>query len=325
MRRRPLADDERATLADNNTDGAPANSTAEAAAAAAAATTTSSATTSTAPRGGYDVERADDHDPSDESDEYAEDPSDRACPCCTNWTCIAGLAAATLVWTALVCLNPSSLYYPVQQDMALRYDVLSSLVQFSRSVMGAGGGGYSAMHTAIGLPDPDPSQVDGLVVQEALRRLQAGCTPSEPREFTRAFDAGSGWGGTAFALERALRQEASGNAKRSRVDGATLSAVQVIAATQAAREQGVDSRVHFHLMSFDEVAHTLSVSSGSDDGIPASSAALLSESYGMARGYDVAVAVESLGHSPDVAASLSAIGASLAPSDRKHCRAAHVR
>ena len=159
-----------------------------------------------------------------------------------------------------------------------------------------------------------------------------------PRSQTRVFDAGSGWGGTSFALERALSAEAftaataattesiaAGIRSRVRVDGVSLSPVQVVAATQLARQRGVDGNVRFHLRSYDDPSGEGNEGGGSGGGGEASA---VSSTKG--EPYDLAVAAESLCHSRDIGKTLRAIGSVLRPSgpllgfSSSTCRAAHV-
>jgi SAM-dependent methyltransferase len=94
----------------------------------------------------------------------------------------------------------------------------------------------------------------------------------------RIFDAGCGLGGTALWL--AARFGAS-------ADGVTLSARQAALANAEAARRGLDARCRFRVASY-------------DDALPE-------------RHYDLIVAIESLAHSPDLAASLVNLARALAP------------
>lgn len=97
----------------------------------------------------------------------------------------------------------------------------------------------------------------------------------------RIFDAGCGLGGTALWLAARFGATA---------EGATLSARQVEFANAEAARRGLADRCRFRMASY-------------DDALPD-------------RRYDLIVAVESLAHSPDPAASLANLARALAPGGR---------
>ncbi len=129
-------------------------------------------------------------------------------------------------------------------------------------------------------------------VHRALRPTHAAESPFEvvhglidaelgSTQVHRLLDAGCGLGGTSLYLARR---------RTALCDGIALSAHQVHAASENARKAGLGERCRFKVASF-------------DDALPALH-------------YDAIVAIESLAHAPDLAASLANLAKSLAPGGR---------
>ena len=129
-------------------------------------------------------------------------------------------------------------------------------------------------------------------VHRALRPAKSGESPFEvvhrlvdaelgPAALRRLLDAGCGLGGTSFYFARQ---------RGVHCDGISLSAHQVHAATENARKAGLDERCRFQVASFDGPLPPLC--------------------------YDAVVAIESLAHAPDLAASIANLAKSLAPGGR---------
>lgn len=149
------------------------------------------------------------------------------------------------------------------------------------------------MHQAIGSP-PQPETLNTVVREEAMRLLEDGCRDGGALTGPfRVLDAGCGWGGTSFDLDKAL------DSFDHHIDGVTLSQVQHEQAKALANERGVDT-IKFHLRSYDDVP----IDKGET--------------------YDLAVSIEAIIHSRDVAGTFSAIGRSLSPSANNGCRASHL-
>jgi cyclopropane fatty-acyl-phospholipid synthase-like methyltransferase len=100
-------------------------------------------------------------------------------------------------------------------------------------------------------------------------------------ELRRLLDAGCGLGGTSLYFARR---------RGAQCDGIALSAQQVHAASENARKAGLDARCRFQVASF-------------DGPLPS-------------QRYDAILAIESLAHAPDLAASIANLAASLAPGGR---------
>ena len=234
----------------------------------------------------------------DESDDNDYDDSD--CRCCCGIS-VSSFALVLLLLIVGLLFLPSQPSQGVEKtDLVMKYDTLSSLVKFTNSLLWSSATAGETMHQAIGYPEPDPTKLDAVVVYEALKRLNMGCD-SARRATTRVFDAGCGWGGTSFAIEKALQAEAARASSLSsslssssplsdtmavHIDAVSISPVQVVKATQLARDRRVDSRIHFHVRSFDDVGHLRT-------GAPGDSSKAAEDTY------DLTVAIESLVHSRD--------------------------
>ena len=232
----------------------------------------------------------------DESDDNDNDDSD--CRCCCGIS-VSSVALFSLLLIVGLLFLPSQPSQGVEKtDLVMKYDTLSSLVQFTNSLLWSSATAGETMHQAIGYPEADPTKLDAVVVHEALRRLNMGCG-SARRATTRVFDAGCGWGGTSFAIEKALQAEAArassspsspplllSDTMAVHIDAVSISPVQVVKATQLARDRRVDSRIHFHARSFDDVGHLRT-------GAPEDSSKAAEDTY------DLAFAIESLVHSRD--------------------------
>ena len=265
-----------------------------------------------------------------------------------SWSLLVAALLAVLEgsWHALSCSDASAL-----EDLEHKYDVISAAVLWSNRLVWGSSTAGATMHQAIGSPVASPARLDAVVTDEAVRLIAAGCggavaqrpggggatlLPALPA--LRVFDAGSGWGGTSFALARGLAQlspspppSSSSSPSSSSpsspmppprfvvsVDGVTLSALQRDTAQALAAEQGLGDRVRFHKRSFDDIAEV------ADAAVAAAAVASGDgSSGGGAGGFDLAVAVESLVHSRDVRRTLRAITASLRPTSAG-CHASHL-
>ncbi|MCA3261450.1 MAG: methyltransferase domain-containing protein [Telmatospirillum sp.] len=129
-------------------------------------------------------------------------------------------------------------------------------------------------------------------VHRALRPAEPGQSPFEvvhglidaelgPADLRRLLDAGCGLGGTGLYFARQ---------RGTHCDGIALSVHQVNAATDNARKAGLAARCRFQVASFD--------------------GPLLPQHY------DAIVAIESMAHAPDLAASIANLAKSLAPGGR---------
>ena len=265
-----------------------------------------------------------------------------------SWSLLAVLAALLAVLEgsrhAPSCSDASA-----PEDLEHKYDVISAAVLWSNRLVWGSSTAGATMHQAIGSPVASPAQLDAVVTDEAARLVAAGCGGAVAQRpegggaalpALRVFDAGSGWGGTSFALARGLAQlspspspspssspSSSSSSPSSpmppprfvvSVDGVTLSALQRDTAQALAAEQGLGDRVRFHKRSFDDVAEVAAAA--------AAAAAVASgnvSSGGGAGGFDLAVAVEALVHSRDARRTLRAITASLRPTSAG-CHASHL-
>jgi 2-polyprenyl-3-methyl-5-hydroxy-6-metoxy-1,4-benzoquinol methylase len=222
---------------------------------------------------------------------------------CSNRTKM--LMTSLCVLLCFVLLNFSSSIYEEQdvdpQDMSLKYDVLSSWVKWSNQLIWSSSTGHETMHQAIGNP-PNPHTLDVVVLEEALHRIDKYCksttpsTTSSSSPLFRVFDAGSGWGGTSFELEKGITQKTS---REVHVDGVTLSSVQCEEANSIAKERRIQDRVQFHLKSF-------------DDG-------RIQPQYD----YDLTVSIEAIVHSRNIANTLEVMSSFMKPNDKVHCSASH--
>ncbi|MGE0815104.1 MAG: cyclopropane-fatty-acyl-phospholipid synthase family protein [Vicinamibacterales bacterium] len=161
------------------------------------------------------------------------------------------------------------------------YASLSRFQDLARRVGHDTGQREMTVHRRLLAPDGRPS---GTVVHErllaALAALAAGSPlPAAPR----ILDAGCGLGGTTFFLARAVGGD---------ICGITLSPVQRDRAEQEARKRGAVG-CRFVVRSYDEPL---------DDLLP--------------DGADLIVAIESLAHAPDPAATIGRLAARLRPGGR---------
>jgi cyclopropane fatty-acyl-phospholipid synthase-like methyltransferase len=85
------------------------------------------------------------------------------------------------------------------------------------------------------------------VVETAVRLLGLNELSSSGNSLRklRVLDAGSGWGGTSFALAGAIT--GASNSPMVAVDGLTLSPVQASMANAASAERGLSELVRFHV------------------------------------------------------------------------------
>ena len=220
---------------------------------------------------------------------------------------LAALVSVVWIWLHWCASAVQSANGGPASDISLKYDVLSSWVQWSNWHLWGSSTAGDTMHQAIGTP-PDPRLLDREVCAVAARLLAAGAT--SPRARVRVLDAGSGWGGTSFALASSL----AGLGYGVEVDGLTLSGVQASHANAAAAERGLASAVRFHRRTFDDAQVLVAEAAAAAD-----TASAAAHESGHAPGsesgflFDLAVSIEALVHSPDLRRSLRALSSALKP------------
>jgi SAM-dependent methyltransferase len=153
-----------------------------------------------------------------------------------------------------------------------RYYNWLSWFQRVTSWMGQGGG-YRSLTVHRLLASSDPSIAPADVVHERILAVVG------PLQAPRVIDAGCGLGGTIFYLHRKLGGE---------YHGLTVSPTQRAHAEREARRRGVAAACRFHLRSYDD----------DPGGI-------------LPGGADLAVAIESLAHSPDPVRSIANLARAL--------------
>lgn len=170
--------------------------------------------------------------------------------------------------------------------IAAYYDNLSRFLDFLQAFGRGGGAAQGSIHRFLAA-DPGESQAENLGPQRLDRLVfdaaVAAGLPARPR----VLDAGCGLGGTIF-----FWQERRGGS----YDGLTLSPEQHHRATQSAARRGIADACRFHIHSYQDPIPR-------DAGVPGS----------LAAPFDSVIAVESLAHSPDPAATIANLAAALAP------------
>lgn len=170
--------------------------------------------------------------------------------------------------------------------IAAYYDNLSRFLDFSRAFGRGGGAAQGSIHRFLAA-DPGeaqaeslgPERLDHLVFDTAV----AAGLPVTPR----VLDAGCGLGGTMFFWQ---------SSRGGSYDGLTLSPKQHRRATMEAARRGVADACRFHIRSYQEP-----IPQGA--GAPGS----------LAGPFDAVIAIESLAHSQDPAATIANLAAALAP------------
>lgn len=160
--------------------------------------------------------------------------------------------------------------------VAAYYDHLSRFLDFSRLLGRGGGAAQGSIHRYLAA-DPGEAQADSLGPERldllVFDAAVAAGLPAAPR----MLDAGCGLGGTIFRWQ---------GWRGGVYDGLTLSPEQQRRATLEAARRGVAHTCRFHLRSYQDP---------------------------IAGPFDAAIAVESLAHSPDPAATIANLAAALAP------------
>lgn len=162
-----------------------------------------------------------------------------------------------------------------EADLRRYYDALSRTLLGRRRGEGEGAE-HLSMHRILADPDAPSEAPSQLVLERLVRR--AIVWPDSAATW-RAVDLGCGYGGVTLRL--------AGDEGGSWL-GITLSPVQAERARRAAEEAGLSDRVRFEVASYDDM-------------------------FAAPGAFSVAIAIESLVHSHDKAASLRAIAAVLAP------------